>query len=125
MPTDLVARDLTCPDCGGRLVLRTFPEWGKKYVCLNYPVCKGGHGANQKTGAPLGVPADYATRRARMDAHAALDRIVALTGKARAYRWLATVLKMEQVDCHIGQFDEAQCQRVIGAVNTYTRGNHG
>lgn len=122
---DLIEHELKCPDCGGEMWLKDSGEYGARYQCERYPLCRGVHGANQKTGAPLGTPGDANTRQARVLAHDSLDRIVRLIGKARAYRWLSTVLKIKQDQCHIALFDVKQCQRVIGAVNTYTRGKHG
>lgn len=107
---------LTCPECGAPMVLRT-SRYGPFYGCSTYPACKGSHGAH-KNGIPLGTPANAATKLARIEAHEVFDTLWKRRGMSRweAYRWLATELKLTPDQCHIGLFDEAQCQRVIQAV---------
>jgi len=69
----------------------------------------------------MGTPADAETRRARMDAHRAFDRIwksvPAGKGRSRArreaYRWLAGQLGIETDACHIGMFDLGTCKQVV------------
>ncbi len=107
------AVSLACPECAAPLVARTSgygPFWG----CSRYPACKGSHGAHPD-GTPLGVPADAATKRARIEAHAAFDaRWKAGTMSRRAaYRWLADQLGLTRKECHIARFDAAQCARVV------------
>jgi hypothetical protein len=122
---------LTCPDCGAPMALRR--SWyGPFYGCTRYPACKGAHGAHPD-GKPLGIPADQATKQARIRAHAALDplwqeavaivdygaldrrgrRAVRQRARVRAYAWLAKQLDMDLDACHIGRFDKATCNRVV------------
>jgi len=63
---------------------------------------------------PLGAPAGKATKRARMDAHEAFDRLWKgrQMGRSEAYRWLASTLGIEARDCHIGHMTEAMARRV-------------
>ena len=53
--------------------------------------------------------------RLRQEAHRALDVHWELGGASRsgAYAWLAEQLGMSRQDCHIGMFDEEQCERAI------------
>jgi len=110
-----------CPDCGAPMAQRcsTYgPFWG----CSRYPACRATHGAHPD-GSPLGVPANSATKRARIEAHAAFD-LLWRTGRMKrneAYRWLAEQLGIERRACHIANFDAATCARVVeiasGAAN--------
>lgn len=108
---------IDCPECGGEMVLRN-SRYGKFYGCANYPDCDGKHGAHQATGEPLGIPADRATRRARIEAHDAFD-LVWKTGKMSrrsAYRWMQKAMNLSRDEAHIGRFTKEQCQRLINAV---------
>lgn len=117
------AAPLVCPDCGGAMYLSepTRKGYRSRWLCERYPYCKGAHAADRH-GKPMGIPGDAATRAARIDAHAALERIELMIGKAGAYKWLAIVLHLPAIECHISRFDEEMCKKTIGAVNTFTRG---
>lgn len=121
-----IEQEIRCPDCGGEMWLSKKKRGGKRrnvLLCERFPFCKGNHGADED-GKPLGTPADAKTRIARQQAHRALTRIEKMLGsRDNAYRWLRTVLKLSVDECHIASFDIAACNRLIGAVNTYTRGN--
>lgn len=128
--------DLECPDCGGRLRLRS-SRHGVFYGCVNYPDCRGTHGAHPD-GSPKGTPADALTRRLRIRAHHHFDQLwrdahelpcydvpddpreaesafwaIRNAARGRAYRWLAYVLGIDPEDCHIGMFDAEMCLRTI------------
>lgn len=108
---------LTCPECGNPMVLCPTGKWGPYYRCSTYPRCPGAHGAH-KDGTPLGVPANKATKQARIAAHTVFDALWKDGGMSRgsAYRWLSEALGLTPEECHIGRFDEAQCNRVIRLV---------
>lgn len=110
-------RGVMCPDCGSEMRLRDGP-FRQFYSCPRFPRCRGSHGAHSD-GRPLGVPGDEKTKAARKRAHAALKKIETLIGKSGAYRWLSIVMHVEPDECHIGVFDVAQCDRVVGAVHSY------
>lgn len=103
-----------CPDCGSRMLLRK-SRYGLFYACVTWPACPGAHGAHRTTGQPLGVPANKATKAARIEAHAAFDRLwkTGLMSRSAAYRWLASRLGLTADQCHIGRFDEATCRKVV------------
>lgn len=110
------AHAVACGECGAPMDLKR-SRFGLFYGCTTYPACTGTHGAHPD-GAPLGVPANAATKAARIAAHAAFDTLWkggAMT-RGDAYRWLCSALGMTRDDCHIGRFDEATCARVIDAV---------
>lgn len=123
--------DLVCPDCGALMEYR-FPRDGvrwknPRYVCTAEPERHGTHGAHPD-GRPMGVPADRATRRARMRAHAAFDTLWK-PGPAKkqrerrglAYEALRGHLNMTADECHIGRFTLEDCARVEAFVEMWNR----
>lgn len=87
-------------------------KWFYKCKCGAYCGCHNG------TVAPLGLPCGPETRAARMDAHAAFDRLwrSGEMSRSEAYRWLAGVLGLSLDDCHIGKMNKAQALAVVAAV---------
>lgn len=93
--------------------------WG----CSRWPDCDCVHGAHPD-GKPLGIPADDATKQARIKAHAAFDRLwkPELGGQLRrkeAYRVMRELMGMTNDEAHIGRFDTPQCETLIEKVNDY------
>lgn len=128
---------VTCADCGSPMELRN-SRFGRFYGCTRFPVCRGTHGAHQQDGRPLGIPANAATKQARVEAHDALDQLwweapalyelpndqrmrgplvkrLRRVARTRAYRWLAEQLGIDPKRCHVGEMDEATCRRVVEA----------
>lgn len=109
--------ELACPDCGTPMALfwrpTNTPPW---YGCTAHDVtgCPGSHGATW-SGKPLGVPADYATRRARRQAHRLFDQLwlVGRMSRSAAYRWLQARMGLTRDQAHISRFDQVQCVRLI------------
>ena len=68
-------------------------------------------------GGNTSTPANDATRKARTQAHKALDSKWDTYPKkgrrGRAYKWLAIKMMLPQEKCHIGMFDADQCQQVV------------
>ena len=97
-----------CPDNKVRLVVLQSP-YGRKWEC---PVagctvaCWGG---------PTSTPADAATRKARIAAHAQFDQIwkSGRMRRAEAYKRLQDHLGLSKGRTHIGMFDAETCARVI------------
>lgn len=113
--------DLKCPECGGFMQLRP-SKHGLFYGCQNYPACKGTHGAHP-SGEPLGIPADKATKRARIATHRIFDRLwqpqgsdPARMNRAEAYEWMRKAMKLSRDEAHIGRFDIAKCERLQALV---------
>lgn len=107
-------RYVPCPACKIPMDLTNNP-YGVGYVCRP---CGVRHGAHQSTGEPLGTPApDEDTRRARIDAHEALDALWdhpdAVVTRDAAYAYLASRMNMHPSECHIGRFDVEQCHKAI------------
>jgi ssDNA-binding Zn-finger/Zn-ribbon topoisomerase 1 len=107
------------------MVLRHTPKFGGRlfWGCSRWPTCSGIHGAHPD-GRPLGIPADAETKRARIAAHAAFDRLWrgGQMSRGEAYRWLQTALGMTKEEAHIGRFDAATCARVVAAVGEHLGG---
>lgn len=108
--------DLICPDCGTLMILRP-SRYGLFYGCRAFPDCKGTHGAHPN-GAPLGVPANKATKDMRIRAHAAFDAIWKpgiekgrKRRRGRSYCWLAKRMGVKEV--HMGEMTIEECENVI------------
>lgn len=114
-----------CGECGAPMVLRD-SRFGKFYGCSRYPVCKGTHGAHPD-GSPLGLPADCATRRARILAHEEFDRLWkgGTMKRNAAYRWLSEQMGMPRRECHIGSFDADTCLVVVQIIRRAKEGKRG
>lgn len=108
-------RDLSCPECGSLMQLKP-SRFGLFYGCSRWREtgCKGSHGAHAD-GTPLGIPADEATKRARMRAHAVFNRLYedGLMTRSEAYGWLQRNMQLSAEEAHIGRFTEEQCRRLI------------
>ncbi len=118
MTTPMVAHELTCPECGAEMVLKQ-SRYGPFYGCIRWATtgCKGAHGAHPD-GRPMGTPATLETRRARIEAHEAFDRLwkSGRMKRKQAYAWLSAAMGMPSEQAHISRFDVAQCRRVVEAV---------
>jgi len=121
-----------CPYCGQPAMLiesgpRYRPEYGPYWSC---DPCDARVGVHRGTVRPLGRLANAELRAARIRAHAAFDPLWHRThtayperrnnrntlkriGRTRAYQWLAEHLGVAVSACHIGDFDVAQCARVV------------
>jgi hypothetical protein len=89
--------------------------------CGAYVGChEAGNGFGDGT-RPLGRLANAELRAAKKRAHWAFDRLwltAPKRGRARAaaYSWLADALGIPADQCHIGEFDERRCERVVDLV---------
>ena len=108
--------DLVCGDCGAPMEIRP-SKFGCFYGCTGYPACKGTHGAHPD-GSPLGIPADKATREARVRAHFVFDQLWKSKRMSRrdAYQWMRTFLNLSHRTAHIGQLSAEQCDKLITLV---------
>jgi hypothetical protein len=85
------------------------------WQCSRAPICAGVHGAHPD-GTPLGIPADRETNRARVEAHAAFDRLWRdriFESRDDAYAWLRGALRITEEEGHIARFDIATCRTVV------------
>lgn len=118
----MIETKLDCPECGAIMMLREVVFDGRKcrfYGCVNWPLCDGSYGAHPD-GSPLGIPANAATKTARIRAHDAFDRLWKSGRMTRnqAYVWLRRRMNLTFAEGHIGRFDAEQCERLIVLANT-------
>ena len=114
-----------CPECGekGRLVDSSV-VYGRSYGMIWHCAPCGTYvGCHKGTAEPLGTMAGEALRKRRQEAHSAFDPIWqdGRMGRNKAYGWLSSRLGVPVDDCHIGMFDEEQCEMVI-RLSLYKRG---
>lgn len=106
--------DLVCPECGAPMVIRKSTQYDNPfYGCSTFPDCRGTHGAHPD-GEPLGIPANKATKAARMQTHLLFDKLWKDRGpmkRKEAYEWFQGAMDMTEDECHIGRFDIETCQR--------------
>ena len=112
--------DLKCPECGAVMVLKP-SRFGLFYGCSNWASahCNGSHGAHPD-GSPLGHPADARTKRARMQAHSAFDKLWKSGGMHRkvAYLGLQRIMNMTSKEAHIGRFTAEECEHLLSVLKT-------
>lgn len=110
-----------CPYCGSPVVLRdsryvyhSKKDYGKLWVCSNFPKCDAYVGCHPNTIIPLGRLANKSLRIAKSKAHHAFDPLwkSGLMTRKEAYIWLSAVLNIPQERCHIGMFNEEMCNKV-------------
>jgi ssDNA-binding Zn-finger/Zn-ribbon topoisomerase 1 len=103
---------LKCPDCGDGMTLKE-GKHGLTYFCDKFPHCRGNHKAS-KRGKPMGIPANEQTRKLRIEAHIALERLYkgkeAIMTKTEAYGFLAYSMRLKPKQAHISRFNEHQCK---------------
>ncbi len=105
-----------CPSCKSVMTLRRGHN-GPFYACEHFPKCRTTAGAHSD-GRPLGIPADEATKKMRIKAHAAFDHLwqSGMRSRPGAYSWLKKKMGLTKDDCHIGRMDSSQCATVIELV---------
>lgn len=110
MKTAKTATQVSCGECGSPMELRS-GSYGRFWGCTRWPACAGAHGAHPD-GTPMGVPANAATRWARIRAHQAFDRLwqSGMMKRRAAYAWMQRTLRLSPTDAHIGRFTIEQCQ---------------
>ena len=115
---------LICPYCGqppelvtGDILYQHRPELAEKRFWLCQP-CNAYVGTHAGTEVPLGTLANRALRKARMQAHQALDPLWqdGSMPRVEVYKWLAVLMGIHRKEAHIALFDEAQCALVVQLV---------
>jgi hypothetical protein len=113
--------NVVCPYCerpagnvGGRALYPYRHDLYEKrfWYCKRCQAWVGCHAGSVK---PLGRLANAALRAAKQRAHAALDPLwkSGRMDRREAYSKLASRMKLSGTECHIGLFDEEQCERVV------------
>lgn len=118
-------KEMRCPYCDNLVHLRKGSEMfgpnariKKVFVCSNYPACDAYVSADSK-GKPMGTLANKKLRELRVRAHKSFDRLWRSGYMTReyAYKWLAVRLRINENQCHIGQFGEGRCEQTIKLCN--------
>lgn len=115
---------MICPYCGAKAELKDATyiyhtkkaqNWGKVWVCKNYPECDSYVGCHEQTTIPKGRLANPRLRCLKSEAHKQFDPLwkSGLMSRTDAYKWLSSMLNIPLDECHIGMFDVKQCQKVI------------
>ncbi|MDP7849504.1 zinc-finger-containing protein [Acinetobacter baumannii] len=115
----------TCPYCSSPSV---FIQSKRIFRC---DPCDAQVGVHKHNNQPLGSLANTDLRQARKKAHSYFDPLWRLkmereslsSTKARksAYEWLAAEMGLSVEECHIGEFNEGQCQEVMRICKPYIR----
>ena len=111
-------KEIKCGECGSPMRLLESRQYGKFYGCVKWPECSGTHGAHQKTGEPLGIPANTETKKMRILAHEAFDTLWKNGEMKRkdAYKWMEEILSLSSEEAHISKFDITTCELLISAI---------
>ena len=112
--------DLKCGDCGAPMTLRASPKFEARfYKCTRWPDCEGTLGA-KPDGSPQGIPANKATRKARIQAHRVFDQLWKnnVMPRSKAYSWMRKKMNLSHSQAHISCFTEEQCLELIRLVKT-------
>lgn len=113
-----------CPNCGGSVkIVGNEAIYGRP--CGLWPwalLCSGGEsyvGLHPFTAIPLGTLADARTREARKRAKDIFNPLwqSGRMSRHQAYALLAGRLGIDVASCHIGWFDEQQCERAISVLS--------
>lgn len=109
----------TCPECGNPTELvkgdKIYPNCApvhKKYFWACLP-CQTWVGCHPDSKDPLGIPAGASLRKLRSQVHRGFDplwRDKHFKSRNAAYKWLAKRLKLNWHQCHVGMFNEQQCE---------------
>lgn len=103
---------------GGDHIYPYRPDLASKsfWICQPCEAYVGTH-IHSPSHKPLGRLAKADLRAAKMEAHRAFDPMwrECKHNRSDAYLWLADQLNMTSVECHIGSFDIATCQKVVDA----------
>jgi hypothetical protein len=92
------------------------------WICPYNATCRMLCGAHPD-GTPSSTPADAETKAARNRAHEAFDALWKTDRLSRhgAYRWMQRKMGMTRDEAHIGFFDVAQCEQLIGLLEAESR----
>jgi hypothetical protein len=111
-------RYVYCPLHNKRMILEAAGPHGPYYICPIF-YCDMKIGAHPN-GKPKGRPANYITRKARIEAHEWFDKLYQRANgndptldRDTAYSFLAAAMGISKSECHIANFSTQECKRVI------------
>ena len=116
---------MECPYCNARAVLVLSKivygkDYGKMWICSNYPNCDTYVGCHKGTDTPLGNMANASLRKLRIATHLRFDNLwkTGRMKRGKAYSWLSKVMDLSIQNTHIGNFSERQCKDAISFINS-------
>ena len=86
--------------------------WPYIYFCSD---CEAAVACHPNTDIPCGIMAGKETRFLRAKLHGCFDPIwkTGLMYRNMAYKWLASILGIQSINCHIGQLTNEQMEKAI------------
>lgn len=110
-----------CPYCLVESVLH-YTVYGRRWECPQRG-CDARVGVHKHSprAAPLGTLARAPLRELRRQVHEQFDPLwrgahPRFASRSAAYAWLAKFMGIPEQRCHVGEFDERQCWRALGAI---------
>jgi len=127
---NLIMSGKICPYCNAQteFIDSSFvygKSYGNIYICKP---CDAYVGVHKGTNTALGRLANASLRNAKKKAHEAFDPLwqrkmqkgfSKKIARSLAYKWLSETLKIVEEECHIGMFNEQQCEQVIALCSRY------
>ena len=109
-----------CTECGKDARLGETTEiygkdYGKAWLCADYPDCDNYCGVHRDTNKPLGTMANKELRQLRKRCHKAFDdewRYGDVT-RNESYEQLANWMKIPVKECHFGMMDVKRCETAL------------
>lgn len=118
---------LTCPDCGARLILKE-GKFGIFYGCERYHEtgCRGAHNC-RLPGVPAGIPANTETRALRKQVLNALEDLSTPKGNPNEgspssrydWDWLSENLHLTRQEMQVASLDKDGCLKILKAIKRY------
>lgn len=118
-----------CPYCNSKVLLKSSKfvygrrsrNFGKVYVCSEYPHCDAYVGVHKGTYRPKGTLAKSHLRRLRQDVHIMFDPLwnadeVPREKRTKMYAWLSMEMGIHIDECHIGMFTEYDCSIALNVI---------
>ncbi|KKN74617.1 hypothetical protein LCGC14_0388190 [marine sediment metagenome] len=90
-------------------------DYGKIWLCVNYPKCDSYVGAHKGNGEPKGTLADKETRNYRKWAHNSIDWLWQdkVMSRKNVYYAIQNLMNLTPDEAHIGLFDSNQCRELV------------
>ena len=125
-------KDMKCPYCGRRAILRNASYVYKDhtsekllYVCSAYPECDSYVGVHAGTLLPKGTLANGDLRHKRIKTHKLFDAIWknGILSRKDAYRWMQDTFCLSDHQAHIGQFSDYRCDCLMAECKKVLQNN--